>query len=99
MSVQATITSRTGAVLIGLVIVLCWTACDSHHPIQMDVKVSRAQMPVPGQFMTLTKDGTRLVNTITNKPVFMVGDSGWAAITQLSNEDVKKYLADRAARG
>ena len=65
----------------------------------MDVKVSRAQMPVPGQFMTLTKDGTRLVNTITNKPVFMVGDSGWAAITQLSNEDVKKYLADRAARG
>ena len=62
------------------------------------MKGLRAQFPVPGQFITLSKDGTQLVNTITNKPVFMTGDAPQLLMVQVSDADVETYLADRAAR-
>jgi len=62
------------------------------------MRVSRPPMPVPGQFITLAADGTHLINSITNKPVFMTGDAPQLLIVQVSDEDVETYLADRAAR-
>jgi hypothetical protein len=97
-SVQLTITSRASGVLIGLMVVLANSACESHPPVQPEVKISRARLPVPGQFMTLSEDGTHLVNTITNKPVFMTGDAPQLLMVQVSDADVETYLADRAAR-
>jgi hypothetical protein len=99
MSRRATTKRRASEFLLGLVFVLASSACGSHAPLQPEVKISRAQMPVPGQFITLSKDATHLVNSITNKPVFLVGDSGWALITELSEADTETYLTDRAARG
>ena len=51
-----------------------------------------------GQFMALRADKTHLVNTITNTPVFITGDSPQVLFVQLSNDDVETYLADRASR-
>jgi hypothetical protein len=53
----------------------------------------------PGQFMALSPDKTHLINTITNKPVFITGEAAWSLIAQPSAADVETYLADRAARG
>jgi hypothetical protein len=54
---------------------------------------------VPGQLITLSADKTHLINTITNKPVFLTGDSPQLLMLQVSDADVDVYLADRAARG
>jgi hypothetical protein len=40
-----------------------------------------------------------LVNKITGKPVFLTGEDAWNLSDQVSNSDVRAYLADRAARG
>ena len=53
----------------------------------------------PGQFMVLSPDKTHLINTITNRPAFITGDTAWSLMAQLSDADVENYLADRAARG
>jgi hypothetical protein len=53
----------------------------------------------PGQFMALTPDKTHLINTFTNKPVFITGEAAWSLIAQPSDADAETYLADRAARG
>jgi hypothetical protein len=53
----------------------------------------------PGQFMVLTADGKHLVNTITNKPVFITGDSAFSMVGQLSDADIETYFADRESRG
>jgi hypothetical protein len=55
--------------------------------------------PAKNQFITLSTSGTYLVNSYTNQPVFLVGDSGWSMITQLDNSDLDLYLKDRASRG
>jgi hypothetical protein len=52
-----------------------------------------------GQFMTLDPTGRFLINSATNKPVFITGDAAWSLITQLDNSDVEIYLSDRASRG
>ena len=53
-----------------------------------------------GQFMALSADRTHLVNTFTNKPVFITGDTAYNLITQLTSDaDVEAYLADRQAKG
>ena len=52
-----------------------------------------------GQFMALSPDRTHLINTFTNRPVFITGEAAWSLIAQLSDADVETYLADRAARG
>jgi hypothetical protein len=52
-----------------------------------------------GQFMTLDPTKTHLVNTVTNKPVFMTGEDAWDLAVQLDNADAATYLSDRASRG
>jgi hypothetical protein len=53
-----------------------------------------------GQFMALSADKTHLVNTFTNKPVFITGDTAYALAVQLSsNSDIEAYLSDRQAKG
>jgi hypothetical protein len=49
--------------------------------------------------MALSEDKTHLVNTITNKPVFITGEAAWSLIAQPSDADVDTYLGDRASRG
>ena len=52
------------------------------------------------QFIALSPDRTHLVNTFTNKPVFITGDTAYALAVQLSsNADVEAYLSDRQAKG
>ena len=53
-----------------------------------------------GQFMALSADRTHLVNTFTEKPVFISGDTAYNLVTQTaSNADVEAYLANREAKG
>jgi len=52
-----------------------------------------------GQFMALSADRTHLVNTFTNKPVFISGDTAQDLSVQLCKDsDVDRYLANRAAK-
>ena len=54
----------------------------------------------PGQFMALSADRTHLVNTFTDRPVFITGDTAYNLITQLTSDaDVETYLSDRQAKG
>jgi len=52
-----------------------------------------------GQFMVFSADRTHLVNTFTNKPIFITGESGFSLVGQLSNADIETYFSDREARG
>jgi len=54
---------------------------------------------VANQMMTLNSTGKWLYNSITNKPVYLVGEDTWLLFTGLSNAQAQLYLADRAARG
>jgi len=59
-----------------------------------------ASLTGQGQFMALSADKTHLVNTITNKPVFITGDTAYAFAVQLSsNSDIEAYLSNRQAKG
>ena len=60
---------------------------------------ARPVVSSPGEFMTLDSTGRFLMNSITDEPVFMTGDSAWSLITQLDNEDVEFYLSHRAEQG
>jgi hypothetical protein len=56
--------------------------------------------PGTGQFMALSPDKTYLVNTFTNRPVFITGDTAYALDVQLaSDSDIEAYLANRQAKG
>jgi hypothetical protein len=63
------------------------------------IAATAAQAQIANQFVTISPNGKYLYNSITNRPVFMTGDTGWTLITQLDNADMETYLADRAARG
>lgn len=52
-----------------------------------------------GQFMTLDPTGKFLINSITDRPAFITGDTAWSLQAQLSDEDIELYLSDRASRG
>lgn len=53
-----------------------------------------------GQFMALGPDKTHLVNTFTNQPVFITGDTAYALAVQLSsNSDIEAYFSNRQAKG
>ena len=61
---------------------------------------SNLQMTGNGQFMALSADRTHLINTFTNQPVFMTGDTAYNLTTQLTSDaDVEAYLSDRQAKG
>jgi len=59
----------------------------------------RTARAASGQFMELDASRSHLVNTFTNKPVFITGDAAWSLIAQPSDTDVDAYLQDRASRG
>ena len=53
-----------------------------------------------GQFMALSTDKTHLVNTFTNKPVFITGEQAFElAINLASNSDIDLYLSTRRSQG
>jgi len=52
-----------------------------------------------GQFMTLDPTGKFLLDSVSNRPVFVTGDSAWSLQGQLSDEEIELYLADRASKG
>lgn len=62
-------------------------------------KIARNRPPAKDQLITLSADGTHLINSRTNKPVFITGDAPQLLMLQISFENVEIYLADRAARG
>jgi hypothetical protein len=49
--------------------------------------------------MALSSNRRYLVNTITGKPVFVVGDDAFDLAVMLDSSDVTTYLTDRASRG
>ncbi len=51
-----------------------------------------------GLFAALSANQTHLVNTITDGPVFIVGDAPQTLFVQVSDADVETYLQDRASR-
>ena len=64
---------------------------NSNIPFQVTAQVSH-------QLMTISPNGYYLVNSYTNQPVFITGEDGWGAITDLDSADVSAYLKDRASR-
>ena len=53
-----------------------------------------------GQFMALSKDKSYLVNTFTNRPVFITGEQAYNLATNLSsNQDIEYYLSTRQSMG
>jgi hypothetical protein len=60
---------------------------------------STAETVPSRQLMTLDPTRKFLINSITNKPVFITGDDAWSLEVQLSDVDAQYYLADRQARG
>jgi Protein of unknown function (DUF4038)/Putative collagen-binding domain of a collagenase len=53
-----------------------------------------------GQLITLSPDRTHLINSQTNTPVFVVGDTAYNLSVQLtSDSDIDQYLAARASQG
>jgi hypothetical protein len=66
----------------------------SHHNLAFE-----ATAQVPNQLMTLSSNGNYLVNSYTNQPVFITGEDGWGAITDLNSAEVSTYLKNRAHRG
>jgi hypothetical protein len=60
----------------------------------------RAAEAAAGQFMALSPDKTYLVNTFTNQPVLITGDTAYALAVQLSsNSEIEAYLSNRQAKG
>ena len=68
-------------------------------PLRVTAPDVPVTFPVPQQFMTLSANGKYLVNSFTNKPVFINGEDGFALALQLSDADVETYLKDRANKG
>jgi hypothetical protein len=83
--------------LVGLVSILL--GCNHQTSPPPREKIARNRPPATGQLITLSADGTHLINSHTNKPVFITGDAPQLLMLQISFEDVEIYLADRSARG
>jgi hypothetical protein len=90
--------SSARVVLLAVVFVLVGSTCYSQVPGRGRKSGSRHQQSA-GQLMALSADGTHLVNTFTNQPVFMVGEDAFAMDGNLSSADLETYLSDRASRG
>ena len=79
---------------------LTFEVSDSSNPIRtqtasLTLTVGGAQ----GQMMALSSNRKYLLNTITGKPVFVVGDDAFDLAVELDSSDVTSYLTDRANRG
>lgn len=63
------------------------------------ITAATSQSPLHATYpVGLSADKRYLVDP-NNHPVFIVGESAWALVTQLSDSDVDLYLSDRASRG
>jgi hypothetical protein len=62
-------------------------------------KGKRPALAPGGQLMALDPTHKFLVDSRTDKPVFITGDSAWSLEVQLSDSDIQLYLADRALKG
>jgi hypothetical protein len=60
---------------------------------------STAETVPSRQLMTLDPTRKFLINSNTDKPVFVTGEDAWSLQVQLSDADAQYYLADRQARG
>ena len=71
------------------------------NPLQGATELTQSESGIAlHQFMTLSNDRTHLVNTFTNQPVFITGDTAYNLITQLTSDaEVETYLSDRQAKG
>jgi hypothetical protein len=90
--------SGARVVLLAIVLILLGSTCFPQASGRRRRTESRHQ-PSAGQLMTLSADGTHLVNTFTNQPVFMIGEDAFAMDGNLSSSDLETYLSDRASRG
>jgi len=89
------------ASMVGISLMPMATGARSASPRLSDDGVGSPQAVGPaGQFMALSADKTHLVNTFTNQPVFITGDTAYALAVQLSsNSDIEAYLSNRQAKG
>jgi len=68
---------------------------NSADPTRQRPKIISAK----GQFLAADPTGKFLMDTITNKPVFITGDAPQQLVTELCASDVDTYLKDRQQRG
>ena len=87
------------ASLSGLRLDLLRRAWLSGSPSKTTQQSRRNVSSVKGQLLTVDPSGKYLMNTITNKPVFITGDAPQLLVTEICAADVDTYLADRQARG
>jgi hypothetical protein len=85
--------------VFAVAVVVCLIGLALAHSSLAQVVIPEKLSSEPGQFMALSADKTHLINTFTNKPVFITGEAAWSLIAEPSDADVETYLADRAARG
>src|ERR1700723_390005 len=100
LSLNATSGAITGTPTQAATNTLTFEVSDSSNPIRtqtasLTLTVGGAQ----GQMMALSSNRKYLVNTITGKPVFVVGDDAFDLAVELDSSDVSTYLNDRASRG
>jgi hypothetical protein len=100
LSLNASSGAITGTPTQAATNTLTFEVSDSSNPIRtqtasLTLTVSSAQ----GQMLALSSNRKYLVNTITGKPVFVVGDDAFDLATVLSSTQVSQYLQTRAAQG
>ena len=100
LSLNASSGAITGSPTQAATNTLTFQVSDSSSPIRtqtasLTLTVGNTQ----GQMMALSSNRKYLVNTITGKPVFVVGDDAFDLAVMLDSSDVATYLTDRASRG
>jgi hypothetical protein len=100
LSLNASSGAITGTPTQAVTNTLTFEVSDSSNPIRtqtasLTLTVGSGQ----GQMMALSSNRKYLVNTITGKPVFVVGDDAFDLAVELNSSDVSTYLNDRASRG
>jgi Protein of unknown function (DUF4038) len=84
---------RAGAIAALAFLLACGTG------LQSRAAPARAQSSIPVEFpLRISLDHRRLEDH-KSRPFLVVGDTAWSLIAQLNDEDVTRYLDDRAGRG
>ena len=107
--------TRLWVMLVGTLFLVAILAVVHHRPSDLQAiprfqvpSVDRAPTNSAGstaetvpsrQLMTLDPTRKFLINSNTDKPVFVTGEDAWSLQVQLSDADAQYYLADRQARG
>ena len=84
---------RAGAIAALAFLLACGTG------LQSRAVPARSQSSIPVEFpLRISLDHRRLEDH-KGRPFLVVGDTAWSLIAQLNDEDVARYLDDRAGRG